>query len=87
MQLIKRTICTEVVTPSPGDPHGYGSSIIWGDPNMPPFTTYELILDIGGVLGSSSAENGVSLIVDQPCVAPQFSECDRDENLHLVLTD
>ena len=66
---------------------GNGAAIVWTANDMPAFTTYELTLNIGGVMGSSSAENRVRLILDSPCTVPENTDCDADENLHLVLTD
>ena len=73
---------TTVVNPS-----GSGASIVWTANNMPSFSTYELILNITGIAGTGGAENRVSLLLDSPCTVPPITDCDADENLHLILVD
>lgn len=73
---------TTVVNPS-----GNGAAIVWTANNMPSFSTYELILNITGIAGTGGAENRVSLLLDSPCTVPPITDCDADENLHLILVD
>lgn len=64
-----------------------GASIRWTGTNMPAFTTYEMVVNVSGVTGSASAENGVHLRLEAPCTPDPISDCDADENLHLILVN
>lgn len=76
---------TSVVYPDPAVSNG--AYIEWNIPAMAPFTTYELVLNVRGTTNPSGAENGVSLVMLQPCGPVQDTSCDADENLHLVLVN
>lgn len=67
-------------------PAYFGGSIThrWTCNNMPAGANYELTLNVTVSSIVGSAENGLSLVADSPCQATQNSDCDADENLHLV---
>lgn len=74
-----------IANPVPGT--SAGEAIVWQDTAMPAFTSYQLTFNVTGVTGSAAAENGVRLQLKQPCNPDPISDCDADENLHLILTD
>ncbi|MVM35255.1 hypothetical protein GO755_34860 [Spirosoma sp. HMF4905] len=76
---------TAVYTPYPVS--GNGSSILWYINDASPYTTYELILNVTGVTGGPAAENGLHLVPIYPCTPTADTDCDADENMHLILTN
>ncbi len=76
---------TATYTPYPAT--GNGSSILWTAYSIPAYTTYELVLNITGVTGGTSAENGLSLAPTTPCYVTPDIDCDADENMHVILTN
>lgn len=64
----------------------FGAYINWSA-SVPAYTTYELTLNVYGVIGSTSSENGVKLTLFSPCEIDNTNDCDGDDNMHFVLSD
>ena len=73
------------VTPIPGS--FTGSSYRWTCDDMPGSTTYELTLNVTASSSNGASENGLSLVLESPCQPAQDTDCDKDENLHIVKVD
>jgi hypothetical protein len=76
---------TSIANPVPGT--SAGEAIVWEVPSMPAFTTYELVFNVSGIVGSSSAENGVKLFLKEPCESEPDFDCYDDDKLHLILVN
>lgn len=62
------------------------TDVYWTVLDMPAFTTYELTINVTVAVNASSGEGYVKLFLDAPCAPAPITDCDADENLHLVRT-